>query len=201
MQAAEKFGQKLRELRLRKNLTHEQLAKAMNVTRPTISRWESGTRVPDAEMLARLARCLGVDSGELLDIMTAETAAEPVRIMVVDDERIVLSGELKLLRQLLPEAEITGFSRTSEALAFAREQQISLALLDIELGRGSGLTLCRELMDLQPSVNVLFLTAYPGYSLQAWDTGASGFLVKPLNEDALRRQLRQLRHPIPGLEV
>ena len=121
--------------------------------------------------------------------------------MVVDDERIVLSGELKLLRQLLPEAEITGFSRTSEALAFAREQQISLALLDIELGRGSGLTLCRELMDLQPSVNVLFLTAYPGYSLQAWDTGASGFLVKPLNEDALRRQLRQLRHPIPGLEV
>ena len=43
----------------------------------------------------------------------------------------------------------------------------------------------------------MFLTAYPDYSLNAWNTGASGFLLKPLTPEGVREQLKKLRYPVP----
>jgi two-component SAPR family response regulator len=40
---------------------------------------------------------------------------------------------------------------------------------------------------------VVYLTAYPEYSLSAWDTDACGFMVKPLTAEGVRRQLTKLR--------
>ena len=99
----------------------------------------------------------------------------------------------------MPDALVYGFSTASEALGFARSCRVDLALVDIELGKQSGLDLCRDLIDLNPRVNVVFLTAHPGYSLDAWDTGACGFLVKPLREEQLLTQMERLRYPVPGL--
>ena len=48
-------------------------------------------------------------------------------------------------------------------------------------------------------MNVVFLTAYREYALDAWDTGACGFLVKPLTVEAVRQRLSTLRFPMGGL--
>ena len=71
-----------------------------------------------------------------------------------------------------------------------------MAVLDIELGKTSGLNLCDTLLEINPRTNVIFLTAYPDYSLDAWDTEASGFMVKPLTTNAVRLQLKKLRYPL-----
>jgi two-component SAPR family response regulator len=42
---------------------------------------------------------------------------------------------------------------------------------------------------------VVYLTAYPDYSLDAWNTGACGFMVKPLTPEGIRRQLKMLHYP------
>jgi len=42
---------------------------------------------------------------------------------------------------------------------------------------------------------VVFLTAYVEYSFDAWSTGASGFLLKPITAEAVRAQLKNLRYP------
>jgi two-component SAPR family response regulator len=42
---------------------------------------------------------------------------------------------------------------------------------------------------------VVYLTAYPDYSLDAWNTEACGFMVKPLTQDGVREQLKKLRYP------
>ncbi len=73
--------------------------------------------------------------------------------------------------------------------------RIDLAILDIELGTTSGLDLCRALLEINPCTNVIYLTAYRDYSLDAWDTGAGGFMVKPLAPESVRRQLKTLRYP------
>ena len=70
--------------------------------------------------------------------------------------------------------------------------RIDLAILDIELGQASGLDLCRALLEINPSTKVVYLTAYPGYSLNAWDTDASGFIVKPLTPERIHRLLKKL---------
>ena len=46
--------------------------------------------------------------------------------------------------------------------------------------------------------NVVFLTSYREYSFDAWETGACGFLLKPLTPDTVRNQLSRLRHPFPA---
>ncbi len=42
---------------------------------------------------------------------------------------------------------------------------------------------------------MIYLTTFPDYSLDAWDTEASGFLVKPLTPESVREQLKRLRYP------
>ena len=73
------FNEKLQELRKQKGLTQEELAKALYVSRTTISKWESGRGYPSIDSLKAIAKffSLTVDellsSGEVLSIAEAET--------------------------------------------------------------------------------------------------------------------------------
>ena len=60
------FAENLQRLRMEKGYTQQQLAKLVSVDRSSITRWETGSRVPDLILLARLADCLGVDPSALL---------------------------------------------------------------------------------------------------------------------------------------
>ncbi|MBQ9566113.1 MAG: helix-turn-helix domain-containing protein, partial [Synergistaceae bacterium] len=130
------FAETLRKLRTEKGLSQRELAERMYVNRSTVARWESGSRVPDAMMISRLSRCLGADVGTLLH--AAEESGESPNVIMVDDRKIFLSGALSLLETALPDATITGFTRPSEAVEYARVTRVALAFLDIELGKANG---------------------------------------------------------------
>lgn len=99
----------------------------------------------------------------------------------------------------MPNAAITGFTSPREALEYANGRRVTLAFVDIEMGRVSGFDLCRELLNINPRTNVVYLTGYRDYSFDAWETGACGFLLKPLTVEAVRKQLMNLRFKIPGM--
>lgn len=191
------FYEALRRLRIEKGLSQQQLADALNVDRTTVTRWETGSRRLDAATIARLSSVLGSNVGALLD--AAQASDEKPNVILVDDERIILTGGLPVLREAMPGAVVTGFTVPAEAVAFARENPVALAFLDIEMGRVSGLDVCRELLTIHPRTNVIYLTAYREYSLDAWATGACGYLLKPLAVDAVREALTRLRYPLRGL--
>ena len=60
------FQENLKTLRKNKGITQEELAARLNVVRQTISKWEKGQSVPDAEMLAKLAEIFEVPVSQLL---------------------------------------------------------------------------------------------------------------------------------------
>ncbi len=62
-----KIGAFLKELRKEKDVTQEQLAEEMRVSRRTVSRWETGSNMPDLDVLVDMADYYGVDVRELLD--------------------------------------------------------------------------------------------------------------------------------------
>ena len=187
------FADTLKKLRTKKGLTQSQLASLMFVNRATVTKWENDTRLPDAGMITRLAKALEVDVGTMLS--TAAESDESFNIIMVDDNKPILSYSLLILEEVAPNAMIAGFQYPQEAIEYAKVKQIDLAILDIELGTASGLDLCRTLLEINPSTKVVYLTAYPEYSLDAWDTGACGFLVKPLTPEGVRKQLKNLRYP------
>ena len=191
------FGETLRRLRMERGLSQQQLADRLHVERSSVANWEAGRRVPGATLIFQITEALGTDAAVLLS--SAEDTDEPPCVLLVDDESIILEGGLAILRQALPRAKVFGFTKPSQAVDFVRNHPVALVFLDIELGRLSGLDLCRELIRIRPRVNVVFLTAFQEYSFDAWDTGASGFLLKPLDVEAVRRQLLHLHYPVGGL--
>ena len=187
------FAETLRKLRTEKGLSQRDLAERVYVTRSTVNRWENGSRLPDAAMLSRLSGCLDVDVNTLL--LTAMESDESPNVIMVDDRKIILTGGLPVLEAVMPNATVTGFTRVSEAIEYAKANRVALAFLDIEMGKMSGLELCRALLEINPRTNVVYLTAYSDYAVDAWGTGASGFMLKPITPEGVQAQLKNLRYP------
>lgn len=187
------FSDTLKKLRTEKGISQQALAEKMYVTRSTVARWESGSRLPDAVMISRISEALGADVNMLL--LAAAQSDECPNIIMVDDRKIILNGGLPILEEVMPNATVTGFTDTSEAIEYAKANRVALAFLDIELRNKSGLDLCRDLLEINPHTNVVFLTAYSEYAFDAWSTGASGFMLKPITPQGVRAQLQNLRYP------
>ena len=191
------FGETLRRLRTEKGLSQQQLAVRLHMERPSVANWEAGRRMPDAATVYQIAEALSVDSSALLS--AADDSGEAPNVLLVDDEPLIVTGGIPVLQEAMPNANVVGFTIPSQMLAFFSENPVALAFLDIELGRTSGLELCREMLRLRPRTNVIYLTAFREYAFDAWDTGACGYLLKPLETETVRAQLSRLRYPVKGL--
>ena len=62
-----KIGNFIKELRKEQNLTQEQFAEKFNVARRTVSRWETGSNLPDIDVLIEMADLFDVDLREILN--------------------------------------------------------------------------------------------------------------------------------------
>ena len=188
------FAKVLQELRKEKGYSQQQLANKLFVDRTSVANWETGRRMPDALTITQISKCFGVDTDLLMGMAAAKD--EEIHVLAMDDEYLVLEGTTFMLREVLPKAHITGFTKEEEAIEFAKANHISIAFLDIDMGMTSGLDICNKLLEISPTTNVIFLTAHDRFALEAWETKASGFLLKPLTKDDVLNQLTKLRHPI-----
>ncbi|MBQ0072462.1 MAG: response regulator [Spirochaetales bacterium] len=119
-----------------------------------------------------------------------------MNIIAVDDEMLVLKGQEIVLRRVMPDAEIHTFHEAKAALDYAKEQKVDVAFLDINMRILDGLTLARELQTLNPVVNIIFCTGYGEYAIDAHKLYASGYLMKPVSEEAVREALSRLRYKV-----
>ena len=188
-------GQALLMARKQKGLSQQELADSLPVSRSSVANWEADRRLPNATIIAKIAEILDINVAELLDFAN-EVDVHPI-VIIVDDNKIILTGGTPIIEKALPNAKVVGFVKPSQAIAYAKENRVALAFLDIELGLSNGIDLCKELLAINPRMNVVFLTAYPEYSIEAWNTEASGFMVKPISLEGVKEQLKKLRHPFP----
>lgn len=187
------FSETLKKLRIEKGFSQQVLSDKLFVTRSTVARWETGSRLPDAVMISRLAKALDTDVNLLLS--AAAQSDECPNVIMVDDRKLILTGGLPILNEVMPNATVTGFTDADDAIEYAKVNHVALAFLDIELRNTTGLELCRKLLEINPHINVVYLTAYSDYALDAWSTGASGFMLKPITPEGVREQLKNLRYP------
>lgn len=82
-------------LRKKKGFTQEEAAERLHVVRQTISKWEKGLSVPDAEMISRIAELYEVSVGELLGAPAPEAAAEePADFSALADQLARINEQL-----------------------------------------------------------------------------------------------------------
>lgn len=188
------FADTLKKLRTAKRMTQQELAEKIFVTRSVVAKWENAFYVPDIIMIERICKALDVNEHDLIQVLFE--GENEVNVMVLDDRKIIVKGEISVIEKVLPNANIFGFTKVSEAIDFAKKNKVAIAFLDIEIGTVNGLDLCKNFLEINPRTNIIFLTAYVKYSFEAWSTGASGYLLKPVTVENLREQLKNLRYPL-----
>ncbi len=121
-----------------------------------------------------------------------------MRIMAVTSESLQLRALMRKIRKAVPGAKLTGIRFPKDAIAHMGENAADAAFLDMELPEMHGLILAKKLQQMNPAVNIIFIAAMDdGYMESAFKMHASGFLLKPFDDDAIARELRNLRYPVP----
>ena len=120
-----------------------------------------------------------------------------MRILLVDDEKLQLTRlENEAKKALSNDHEFFAFINPLEALKKSEEVKIDIAFLDIEMPGINGVELAKQLKKINPLVNIIFVTAYDSYALDAYKVHASGYLSKPVKADKIKEEIEALRYPV-----
>ncbi|WP_103355106.1 response regulator transcription factor [Amycolatopsis sp. CA-128772] len=118
----------------------------------------------------------------------------PIQVLLVDDHELVRRG----LRDLLgdePDIEVVAeASSVEEALAMAMHVEPEVAVVDVRLGDGDGITLCRELRSKPNPPACLMLTAFDDEEAMvgAIMAGAAGYLLKQVRGQDVVNAVREV---------
>jgi len=128
-----------------------------------------------------------------------------IRVLIAEDQGMV-RGALKALLAMEGDIEIVAETdRADRVVPLAVETNPEVALLDIEMPGGDGITAAGQLRQALPACKVLILTTFgrPGFLRRAMESGAAGFMLKdsPSHElaVAIRRTMKGERVVDPGL--
>ena len=106
-----------------------------------------------------------------------------MRIYVIDDEPAVLKASEQVIRRALPDAEVTAFLSSVEALKALNSlsDPPDVCFCDIEMPGINGLEFALRLKQISPETKIIFVTAYSEYALEAFRIHANGYILKPMN--------------------
>lgn len=107
-----------------------------------------------------------------------------MRAILVDDEQANLQNLKLLLEKYCPKVQVIAESDKVEVAAdLIHLHRPEILFLDIQMGQSSGFDLLKKIPD--PSFEVVFVTAYDQYGIQAVKFAALDYLLKPVNPDEL----------------
>ncbi len=120
-----------------------------------------------------------------------------MKILAVDNEKLMLGALVSSIEDAAPNSEIYSFRKATEALEFAADNAFDAAFLDIRMRGMDGLELAKELMKIDPGLNVIFCTGYDDYISEAFrDVRCNGYITKPVDAEQVARELKHLRKPV-----
>lgn len=115
-----------------------------------------------------------------------------MRIAAVDDETHVLE-RFKRMVAGVPELDLCGLFETGEQLlAYLRGNPLDAVFLDVEMPGVSGLQLSEQILNLNDNIEIIFVTAFNQYAVEAFELQAMDYIMKPLTEERLGKTIKRL---------
>ena len=117
-------------------------------------------------------------------------------IVCVDDYSIALNGLTRSIGSIHPDARIVTFMSVDDALDFVKDNGCDVLITEIEMGGIGGLLLARSVQQVNPKVNIIFLTVCDAkeHAREVFNIRPSGYLVKPATKEQLAYELNNLRY-------
>ncbi|MEE0872479.1 MAG: response regulator [Ruminococcus sp.] len=118
-----------------------------------------------------------------------------MNIIILDNHKLIITEIRRQVLSVLPTAECICFTKQREAIEYVRKNRVEVALLDVDMPGLNGIEVAELMCQISPRLNIIFITGYPEYALQAFTVPVSDFIVKPVSEDALRASFQKLKFP------
>ena len=116
-----------------------------------------------------------------------------MRAIAVDDEIYMLETLQEAVSASSDIEKVEAFSSCSAALAYAAEHPVDVAFLDINMRGIGGLGLAEKLMEIHPRCKIVFCTGYEEYAVSAFQLHVSGYLMKPITEEAVQKEIDHIK--------
>jgi DNA-binding LytR/AlgR family response regulator len=114
-----------------------------------------------------------------------------IRAIIADDEEALRSHLRRKLSSLWPELVIVGEAGDGEtAQRLIRQERPDIAFLDIRMPGVSGIEVARECAG---TCKFVFVTAYDQYAIEAFESEAIDYLLKPVSDDRLEKTVARLK--------
>jgi DNA-binding LytR/AlgR family response regulator len=129
----------------------------------------------------------------------APEAAAPVRAVIADDERLMREQLRARLAEVWPELQIVAEARNGlEAVDMVQQHRPDLVFLDIRMPGLTGVDAARQIaqMDVTDDESlpeIVFITAYDQYAVEAFEQGVCDYVLKPAETDRLQRTVARIR--------
>ena len=117
-----------------------------------------------------------------------------MRILCLDDEELALQMLEMCVKKARPEAEVWSFDDQDALLEDAEDSGCDVAFLDIHMRGMNGVEVAKRLKEINPRMNIIFVTGFSEYKGDAMDMKASGYIMKPVTVDEVREELDNLRY-------
>lgn len=117
------------------------------------------------------------------------------KILAVDNDENALYNLRQEIKDIYPSAKIAAFCEVTQVLTYLNEQEhrkLDYAFLDTCLCGLPGIELARVIREYNPKTKIIFCTEHSENALEAFSVHAAAYLLKPITEDKLRRELNEL---------
>ena len=122
------------------------------------------------------------------------TSDQSIRVFLLDDHEIVRVGLTDLI-DAEPDMHVVGQAGSgADAIRLVGQLTPEVAVLDVRLGDGNGIEVCREIKAAHPEVSCLILTSFADDQalLDAAAAGASGYVLKQIRSNELIESIRKV---------
>ena len=116
-----------------------------------------------------------------------------MKAIAVDDEIYMLETLQEAVSASSDIERVEAFSSCPAALAYAAENPVDIAFLDINMRGIGGLGLAEKLLEMQPRCKIVFCTGYEEYAVSAFQLHASGYLMKPITPEAVQKEIDYIK--------
>jgi two-component SAPR family response regulator len=120
--------------------------------------------------------------------------------IIVDDEKPILRLMEKTLSKNINYNVIGGYTSSKEALENILKLNPNVVFLDIEMPGISGIELAKQILDFNEDIQIIFVTAYENYAIDAFKVNAVDYILKPITQEEINRVTLKLKKK-HGLQV
>ncbi|WP_158232164.1 response regulator [Sporosarcina sp. P20a] len=124
-----------------------------------------------------------------------------IRAILVDDEPLALQLLTHKLAAFKEVQVIKTFTNSLHLLADVQVLSFNVAFLDISMPGIDGIDLANHLLGINPTIKIVFVSAYRDYAIQAFELNSIDYILKPLTNERLEKTITRLTQALPSVHV